>query len=124
MWCGSKASGNPPAWVGDIPSRHDLYWKNEAAMEEGNPMLILERGEKVVLPPALWIQGRPDPVHDYRDPVGTFDGNEPERFAPNYRTAGGVAGVAVYRQLDARDGDFPRSDGSVLPAPPRMTTRR
>jgi acetyl esterase/lipase len=82
-------SGNPPAWVGDIPSRHDLYWKTEAAMEEGNPMLILERGEKVQLPPALWIQGRPDPTHDYRDPVGTFDGNEPERFAANYRKAGG-----------------------------------
>ena len=58
-------------------------------MEEGNPMLILERGEKAVLPPALWIQGRPDPVHDYRDPVGSFDGNEPERFVTNYRAAGG-----------------------------------
>ena len=42
-----RDAGNPPAWVGDIPSRHDLYWKTEAAMEEGNPMLILERGEKV-----------------------------------------------------------------------------
>ena len=84
-----RDSGNPPVWVGDIPSRHDLYWKTEAAMEEGNPMLILERGEKVLLPPTLWIQGRPDPTHDYRDPVGTFDGNEPERFAHNYRKAGG-----------------------------------
>ena len=84
-----RDSGNPPAWVGDIPSRHDLYWKTEAAMEEGNPMLLLERGEKVQMPPALWIQGRPDPTHDYRDPVGTFDGNEPERFAHNYRKAGG-----------------------------------
>jgi acetyl esterase len=85
-----RDSGNPPAWVGDIPSRHDLYWKTEAAMEEGNPMLILERGEKTFLPPALWIQGQPDPVHDYRDPVGTFDGSEPERFAANYRKAGGA----------------------------------
>jgi acetyl esterase len=84
-----RDSANPPAWVGDIPGRHDLYWKTEAAMEEGNPMLILERGEKVVMPPTLWIQGRPDPTHDYRDPVGTFDGNEPERFAHNYRKAGG-----------------------------------
>jgi acetyl esterase len=84
-----KNSGNPPAWVGDIPSRHDLYWKTEAAMEEGNPLLLLERGEKVLLPPTLWIQGKPDPTHDYRDPVGTFDGNEPERFAANYRKAGG-----------------------------------
>jgi acetyl esterase len=84
-----QKSANPPGWVADIPSRHDLYWKNEAAMEEGNPMLILERGEKVPLPPALWIQGKPDPTHDYRDPRGTFDGNEPERFVQNYRKAGG-----------------------------------
>jgi acetyl esterase len=84
-----KNSANPPSWVGDIPGRHDLYWKTEAAMEEGNPIMLLERGEKVVMPPALWIQGRPDPTHDYRDPVGTFDGNEPERFAHNYRKAGG-----------------------------------
>ena len=84
-----KQSANPPAWVGDIPSRHDLYWKTEAAMQEGNPMLLLERGEHATLPPSLWIQGRPDPTHDYKDPAGTFDGNEPERFAHNYRTAGG-----------------------------------
>lgn len=84
-----RALPQPPAWVGDIPERHDLYWKTEAAMDEGNPMLILERGEKVPLPPALWIQGTPDPIHDYRDPVGTFDGNEPERFAHGYRAAGG-----------------------------------
>jgi acetyl esterase len=84
-----REAGNPPAWVGDLPERHDLYWKTTAAMEEGNPMLILERGEKAALPPALWIQGRPDPVHDYRDPEGRFDGNEPERFAANYRRAGG-----------------------------------
>jgi acetyl esterase len=84
-----RDSGNPPAWVGDIPDRHDLYWKTTAAMEEGNPMLILERGEKAELPPALWIQGKPDPTHDYRDPEGRFDGNEPKRFASNYRRAGG-----------------------------------
>jgi acetyl esterase/lipase len=80
---------NPPSWVGDIPERHDLYWKTTDAMDEGNPMLILERNETVALPPALWIQGKPDPTHDYRDPNGTFNGTEPERFAHNYRLAGG-----------------------------------
>ena len=99
-----KALANPPAWVGDIPSRHDLYWKTEAAMEEGNPMLILERGEKVPLPPTLWIQGQPDPVHDYRDPMGTFDGNEPERFAANYRKAGGSLEL-LYIENATRGGD-------------------
>jgi acetyl esterase/lipase len=84
-----RDAGNPPAWVGDLPERHDLYWKTTAAMEEANPVLILERGEPAELPPALWIQGRPDPVHDYRDPDGSFDGNEPERFAQDYHHAGG-----------------------------------
>jgi hypothetical protein len=35
------------------------------------------------------VQGRPDPVHDYRDPESPVALNEPERFAANYRKAGG-----------------------------------
>src|SRR6185437_12890577 len=85
----ARDSANPPAWVGNIPGRHDLYWKTEANMADGNPMLALERGETVQLPPALWLQGRPDPVHDYRDPDAPIPGNEPERFVTNYRKAGG-----------------------------------
>ena len=52
-------------------------------------MLLLERGEKVTMPPALWVQGRPDPVHDYRDPDSPVTLNEPERFSASYRKAGG-----------------------------------
>lgn len=84
-----RASANPPGWIGDIPERHDTYWGTEEAMIEGNPMLMLERGEAVETPPAIWVQGRPDPVHDYRDPESPHDLNEPERFATNYRNAGG-----------------------------------
>jgi acetyl esterase/lipase len=84
-----KESANPPAWVGDIPSRHELYWKTEAAMTEASPPLILERGEAVQTPPALWIQGQPDPTHDYRDPESPVELNEPLRFALGYRKAGG-----------------------------------
>ncbi len=36
-----------------------------------------------------WVQGRPDVVHDYRDPDSPLDLNEPERFAHFYRAAGG-----------------------------------
>lgn len=96
-----QASGNPPPWVGDIPSRHDLYWKTTDAMAEGNPMLILERGEPANLPPALWIQGRPnDGPHDYRDPESPFDGNEPERFAHNYVKAGGNLTMVTVNQAN------------------------
>ena len=80
---------NPPAFSVGMKEKHDLYWKTEAAMAEGNPMLLLERGEKVPMPPALWVQGRPDIVHDYHDEDSSFAGNEPERFVSNYRKAGG-----------------------------------
>ena len=43
----------------------------------------------VVMPPALWIQGQPDIVHDYRDPEGPVAEHEPQRFVNNYRKAGG-----------------------------------
>ena len=84
-----QARPAPPDWVAEIPECHDRYWVTEEAMAEGNPMLALERGEKVETPPALWVQGRPDEVHDYRDLDSDAGVNEPERFARNYRAAGG-----------------------------------
>jgi acetyl esterase len=78
------------AWVGDIPERQGAFWKNDENMADGSPVLMLERGEKVAMPPALWVQGRPDPVHDYRDPESPVALNEPERFIANYRKAGGA----------------------------------
>jgi acetyl esterase len=80
---------NPPAFSIGMKEKHDTYWKTEANMAEGNPMLILERGERVETPATLWVQGRPDEVHDYHDPDSSFPGNEPERFVSNYRKAGG-----------------------------------
>jgi acetyl esterase/lipase len=72
-----------------IIARQDSYWRTEDAMAEGNPMLALERGEKVLTPPAVWYQSHGDLMHDYRDPESPFDGNEPQRFCANYRKAGG-----------------------------------
>lgn len=93
-------SANPPAWVNNIPERHDLYWKTEAAMAEGNPMLALETAEDVATPPAIWIQGRPDPAHDYRDPDSPIDANEPERFVAAYRKAGGQIDIVSIEYAD------------------------
>src|SRR5205814_1294282 len=39
---------------------HDAYWASEAEMAEGNPQLILERGEAEMLPPAIVVQGTGD----------------------------------------------------------------
>jgi acetyl esterase/lipase len=84
-----QAKANPPEWPKGIIARHDSYWRGEANMAEGNPMLALERGEKVLTPPAIWYQGRGDGMHDYKDVESSFDGNEPQRFVANYKKAGG-----------------------------------
>ena len=59
---------------------HDQYWTTTAAMEEGNPTRLLERGEKVPLPPVLYLQGTDDFAHPAPNR---------ERFIKNYRQAGG-----------------------------------
>jgi len=92
----AAAGPNPPQFSIGMKEKHDIYWHTEAEMAEGNPMLILERGEKVVMPPAVWLQGRPDIVHDYHDADSDFPGNEPERFVSNYRKAGGDIEIAYF----------------------------
>jgi hypothetical protein len=84
-----QAKANPPEWPKGIIAPHDSYWRSEANMAEGNPMLALERGEKVLTPPAIWYQGRGDGMHDYKDVESSFAGNEPQRFVANYQKAGG-----------------------------------
>jgi len=85
----ARAGANPPEWPKAIIARQDSYWRGEANMAEGNPMLALERGEKVLTPPALWFQAHDDLMHDYKDEDSSVPGNEPQRFVANYRKAGG-----------------------------------
>jgi acetyl esterase/lipase len=93
-------------WGKSIVPRHDKYWVNEANMSEGNPLLALERGEKVQLPPAIWFQGRGDGVHDYKDPESDFPGNEPQRFCADYKKAGGEI-TLEYIDMDRHTGHSP-----------------
>jgi acetyl esterase/lipase len=60
---------------------HEQFWVTEEAMTEGDPLLALERGEQLQLPPTLCVQGRNDPAH----PITHL-----ERFVDLYRRAGGV----------------------------------
>jgi acetyl esterase len=59
---------------------HDAYWNSEAEMRDGNPQLILERGESGSLPPAIVVQGTAD---DNVTP------DMADRFAAAYRARGG-----------------------------------
>jgi acetyl esterase/lipase len=64
---------------------HDAYWRSEAEMEEGNPQLILERGEAVTpLPPAILLQGTAD---DNVTP------DMADRFTASYRAKGGTIDI-------------------------------
>src|ERR1700730_14360549 len=76
-----KESGKSyPEFVDLVLPLHDRYWKTEQAMAEGNPVQALERGQRVALPPVLYIQDSRDIVH----PCVQL-----ERFVELYRNAGG-----------------------------------
>ena len=86
-----KAGGPPyPKLADEVIPCHEAYWKTEAAMDEGAPATALEKGEKVELPPALYLQGTEDEAH----PRPHLD-----RFVAAYRKAGGVV------DLDLFDGE-------------------
>jgi acetyl esterase len=83
-----KAAGPPyPALVDEVLPCHDAYWQTEAAMAEGCPALALEQGEKVQLPPVLYLQGTDDVAH----PRPHLD-----RFVAAYRKAGGVVDLELF----------------------------
>jgi acetyl esterase/lipase len=71
--------GYPKQLPGAIPN-HDNYWGTADAMSEGSPVRILERGEPVVMPPVLYVQGDADEMH----PRAHLDS-----FVEHYRQAGG-----------------------------------
>lgn len=60
---------------------HEAYWPSEEAMADGNPQLILERGEPAQLPPTLYIQGTADEA---------LPSDMADKFAAAYRRAGGT----------------------------------
>ena len=100
------ARADAPDWPKSIIARQDSYWVSEAAMAEGNPLLALERGEKVETPPAIWFQGRGDILHDYKDPESSFPANEPQRFVAAYRKAGGDIALE-YIDMERHAGHSP-----------------
>ena len=84
---------------------HDAYWPSEAAMAEGNPQLILDRGEAGTLPPAILVQGLAD---DNVTP------DMADRFTAAYRARGGD--IALHK-FDGQPHTFimrdPAADASL-----------
>lgn len=79
--------GDYPQQLPNVIPNHDMYWGSEAAMIEGGPPQILERGEPVALPPVLYVQGDADQMH----PRAHLD-----KFVALYRKAGGALELALY----------------------------
>src|SRR4051794_19207149 len=71
----------------ELIGNHDRYFVTEAAMEEGNPLMMLQRGEKTELPPVLLIQG----TADESLPKGMI-----EEVDQRYRAAGGESDLALF----------------------------
>jgi acetyl esterase len=80
---------------------HDAYWRSEAEMGEGNPQLILERGEADALPPMIVVQGTSD---DNLTP------DMADRFAAAWHARGGRLEL---HKFDGQPHTFiPRDPGS------------
>ena len=62
------------------------YFGDEDTMREGNPQMVLERGEQESLPPMLILQG-------------TADDNVPLSISERFVEAYGAAGGSVEREL-------------------------
>jgi acetyl esterase/lipase len=72
----------------EMEKKSKLYFNPWESIFEGNPALILERGEKVTLPPLLIMQGE-------------LDSNVPwqiqDKFAQAYRAAGGECELEIFK---------------------------
>jgi len=82
------AGGSYPEQIDRVIPAHLKFWQTEEAMEEGNPVGILDRGEAVAMPPVLYVQGANDVVHPKADL---------ERFVERYRKRGGEVELALYQ---------------------------
>jgi len=71
----------------ELMTRTEGYFLTQDAMREGNPQLILDRGEDAELPPALLIQGTAD---------NNLTMAMSLRFVASYRLQGGEAELLQY----------------------------
>jgi len=78
----AKQAGNQ-----ELVENHHAFWGNEAGMSEGSPPAILDRGEKVALPPALAFGGDKDEWV----PLETM-----QRLVNGWRKAGGEIELQLY----------------------------
>jgi acetyl esterase/lipase len=72
----------------ELVENHHAYWRDEATMSEASPPAILDRGEKVFLPPALVFGGDSDEWV----PLETM-----QRLVQGWKKGGGEVELELYR---------------------------
>jgi acetyl esterase/lipase len=82
-----------------LVAAHDAFWPSVADMEEGNPTLLLQRGEAFAKPPMLVMQG-------------TADNNLTLDMAENFAAAYAKAGGAIETHM------FPGMPHAFIPGDP------
>lgn len=75
----------------EMAERHHTYFDPFSTIEEGNPQMILDRGEPVELPPLLIMQGGLD-----SNVLPAFQ----VKFADSWRAAGGECQLEVFEGCD------------------------
>jgi acetyl esterase len=76
--------------MAELIANHDHYWITAEAMQEGNPVMILQRGERVALPPCLV-------VHPEKDQWMSVEAAQ--NFVSLYQAAGGQCELAVFKDM-------------------------
>jgi acetyl esterase/lipase len=87
---------------------HNKYWGSTELMGKANPTRLLERGEKVLMPPVVYLQGTADLAH----PVPNRD-----RFISEYRKLGGKVDLHLFEGVGeafiTNDPTSPQARGAV-----------
>jgi acetyl esterase/lipase len=85
----------------ELVKRTEGYFVTQEAMREGNPQVILDRGEQVELPPALLLQGTAD---------NNLTMAMSLRFVATYRLAGGEAELEQFPDMPHGFGNQPGAE--------------
>src|SRR5439155_7241453 len=91
----------------ELVKRTEGYFLSEEAMQEGSPKVILDRGESVLLPPVLILQGTED--------TNVTPALQRE-FVQSYRARGGEATLQVFEGMPhsfIRDASGPESERAL-----------
>jgi acetyl esterase/lipase len=85
---GLRQDCTPPAGFADrVVPMHDQYWQTEEAMAEGAPARALAGGERMALPPVLYLSRTNETSHPRPDL---------DEFVLQYRRAGGQVDLALF----------------------------